>query len=394
MRTCERLGESMTVRRPMAVAVALLCGCILVVAGCDAAGTAVTTITTITSGAATTTETAQLYPISVDGKWGFIDKTGTIKIEPQFDGVHHAYGQNSFCEGLAAVGITEDGIQKWGYIDAGGAWVIEPQFGSAGEFSEGMAPVAEPGDSKPSGYINTSGTLVIPMQYEGGSGFSQGLAMVTAREAGYPSSFIDKTGATVLGSFDFALNFSEGLAYIEWGDRCGYIDKTGDRVIELPEGFGRCQHVSCCFSEEVALVESSDGEVERHGFIDTSGAWIIGPETNYFQDFSEGLAAAAVQKGGELKWGYIDKTGAWVIEPQYDMVCSFSEGLAAVMLLENDVVTYGYIDKTGKMVISPRRCTGAMPFSGGVAALTGLGSASDETPSYIDKTGKAIWQAQ
>lgn len=195
--------------------------------------------------------------------------------------------------------------------------------------------------------------------------------------------------------FDFALNFSEGLAYVEWGDRCGYIDKNGDRVIELPDGFGRCQHSSCCFSEGLALVASSDGEVERHVFVDTSGVVVIAPEFDYAQDFSEGLAAAAVQEGDEIKWGYIDKSGAWVIEPQFYMVYESSEGLAAVMFLENDVVTYGYMDTTGTMVISPRQCTGAGPFSGGVAALMGLGSVNDsQTPSYIDKTGKVIWQGE
>jgi hypothetical protein len=219
--------------------------------------------------------------------------------------------------------------------------------------------------------------------------------MFTVLEVGYPSYFLDTTGTTVLGPFDFALDFSEGLAYVEWGDRCGYVDKTGDRVIELPEGFGRCQHASCCFAEGLALVEFSEGEVELHGFIDTSGAWVIGPQPDYFQDFSEGLAAAAVQDGGELTWGYVDKTGAWVIEPQFYMAYEFSEGLAAVMFHENDVVTYGYIDPTGAMVIPPRQCAAAGPFSGGVAALTGMGSVNDsQTPSYVDKTGKVIWQGQ
>ena len=58
-------------------------------------------------------------------------------------------------------------------------------------------------------------------------------------------------------------------------------------------------------------------------------------------------------------------------------------------------VTYGYVDKTGTMVISPRQCAGAGPFSGGVAALTGPGGVSgSQTPSYIDKTGKVIWQGE
>ncbi len=45
-----------------------------------------------------------LYPISVDHKYGYIDKTGKIVIEPQFD-----YAL-PFKEGLAIVVVGE----KWG----------------------------------------------------------------------------------------------------------------------------------------------------------------------------------------------------------------------------------------------------------------------------------------
>jgi len=272
----------MTVPRLMAVAVALLCGCILVVTGCGSADTAITTITTIT------TETAQLYPVRVSGKWGFIDKTSTIKIEPQFAGIRRLDGAGDligFFEGLAAVAVGENDDEKWGHIDTSGARVIEPQFDVAGGFSEGLAAVGRKTGMDGElfyevGYINTSGILVIPMERNTGSDFPEGLGMFTVMGVGYPSYFIDKTGA-------------------------------------------------------------------------------------------------------------------WVIEPQFYWASEFHEGLAAVGCFENDVVTYGYIDTTGTMVISPRQCTAAEPFSGGVAALTGLGSVGDhQTPSYIDKTGKVIWQGE
>jgi hypothetical protein len=397
----------MTVRRlAVILTVALLCGCLLILAaGCGtpeglsapivtatgAAPTATAQSTTTTAGQSTTAaEAARLYPVSVDGKWGFIDNTGSIKIEPRFD-----YA-GDFSEGLAAVEIVTNDGAKSGYIDSSGAMVIEPRFDYAGDFSEGLAAVGnktgldgELGGEF--GYINTSGVLVIPIERNTASAFSEGLAMFTVMGEGYPSYFIDKTGAAVMGPFDFALDFSEGLAYVEWGDRCGYIDKTGSRVMELPQGFGRCQHSSCCFSEGLALVEFSEKEVERHVFVDRSGAMVIAPRFDYAQDFSEGLAAAAIQESGELKWGYIDKTGAWVIKPRFDWAAGFSEGLAAVSVDGR----WGYLNATGTMVIPPRQCTGAEPFSGGVAALTGLGSdAVSKTPSYIDKTGKVIWEGR
>jgi len=38
----------------------------------------------------------------VEGKWGYIDKTGKIVIEPQFDDAYY-----NFHEGLASVGVGD-----------------------------------------------------------------------------------------------------------------------------------------------------------------------------------------------------------------------------------------------------------------------------------------------
>jgi hypothetical protein len=124
----------MTVRRLIIIAFALLCSCAFVVAGCDSTES--------------TTETSGLYPVSVDGKWGYIDKTGAWAIEPAgFDDAR------SFSEGLAAVSV--DG--KYGYIDKTGAWVIPLRFDGAGSFSNGLAR-ARLGDRW--GYIDKTGRLI------------------------------------------------------------------------------------------------------------------------------------------------------------------------------------------------------------------------------------------
>jgi len=62
-------------------------------------------------------------------KWGFIDKTGKIVIEPQFE-IAWAFG-----EGLAPV--KKDG--KWGYMDNTGKIIIETKYDQVGEFSDGLA---------------------------------------------------------------------------------------------------------------------------------------------------------------------------------------------------------------------------------------------------------------
>jgi len=72
---------------------------------------------------------------AMNGKRGLIDKTGKYVIEPKFD------NYTRFSEGLAIVGVRENGEFKYGYIDQTGKIVIEPQFYWAGFFEQGLAVV-------------------------------------------------------------------------------------------------------------------------------------------------------------------------------------------------------------------------------------------------------------
>jgi len=64
-----------------------------------------------------TDESTPLFIIEQNGKWGFIDKTGKIVIEPKFDNI-----ARDFSEGLALFNLGS----KYGYIDKTGKYVWEP----------------------------------------------------------------------------------------------------------------------------------------------------------------------------------------------------------------------------------------------------------------------------
>ncbi|GEM_PF-731913 len=285
------------------------------------------------------------------GKFGYIDKTGNMVIKVQFD---MAYG---FSEGLAAVKIND----KWGFIDKKGNIVIKPQHkGASIRFSEGLASVEISVNEL--GYIDKTGKMVITIQgslvgiHFGTSKFSEGLANVK-------DGYIDKTGDMVIDNrFTKAFSFSEGLAQVEVGGKRGYIDKAGNMVIQPqfdPPQFLNEGH----FSEGLAAVKIDN----KWGFIDKKGNMVIKPQYEKASDFSEGLAAV---KLGD-KWGYIDKTGNMLIAQQYKYAHDFSNGLAKVRVRTN---YWGYIDKTGEFVWSPRHKETGEPLFKKLEALAALSS--------------------
>jgi hypothetical protein len=393
----------MTVRRLIVLAATLLCASALVTGGCGSPDAAVTSATaevtatsraTVTSATTATDEVSQLYPVRVDGKWGFIDNTGAIRIEPRFAGIRRLDGAGEligFREGLCAVQLVEDG--PWGYIDTSGRVVIEPQFDQALWFSEGLTTVRSAGE-----YY-----------------------------------FVDKTGVKVLGPFRGAMLFSGGVATVFDSDGSSRkIDKDGDPVpdVEVEElGGVRLQVQHDTFSDGLAVaytIEATEGApAGLAGYVDESGALVIEPRFDRAGGFSEGLAVAGIGENDDvMRYGYIDKTGAWVIRPQYWDAGSFAEGLARVAVRTVDGVKIGFIDKTGAWVIQDlddarRFCEGlalvwrngecgyidktgtvvitipyvidGWDFSGGVARV---GGGFDGAPSYIDKTGTVIWQGE
>ncbi|MCR2805122.1 WG repeat-containing protein [Paenibacillus soyae] len=253
-----------------------------------------------------------LAGVYVDGKWGYIDQTGQLVVQPQYE-----LGAAQFKDGL--VQVTRNG--KWGYIDRTGKEVIPLQYDDANTFGEGLAHVKLNGQY---GYINKQGTLVIHPQFEIATAFSDGLAAV--RKDG-KWGYIDKTGATVIPfNYASALPFHNGLAAIEANGKWGYIDKNDNFVIR-PR-----YEAADSFSEGLAAVQRNG----LWGFTDKSGKEVIKPKySGLYQEFTEGYAivSKADNNGTEIQ-GYVNKKGAEVIgfkegQDGYSGT-AFSNGLAVV----------------------------------------------------------------
>jgi hypothetical protein len=325
-----------------------------------------------------------LFPIVKDGKWGYMDETGKVKIEPQYNAAY------DFSEGLACV-IADN----WrGYIDPAGTMVIKPDLAWAGKFTGGFAPVYNEKSGfagRPQFYRPTSGLftcidktgkcLRIPCAI---AGFREGLTVYSKTHVVGPD------GKDLKHDADCVYLFSEGLAGARKGMVWGYLDHSMKWAIE-PQFYDVDQ-----FSEGLAGVGKADPPPPEKvtqwdwkrrckwtwGFIDKSGKIVIDYRFEDVSLFSEGLAP--VQVGG--KWGYIDKTGKTVIEPQYDYAWSFSEGMGRVLAGEKQ----GYIDKSGIMTIKPQYTPG-WEFSMGLARV-GIQDGEGYREGYIDKKGKYVWE--
>ena len=107
---------------------------------------------------------ASLHPVLVGEKVGFIDTSGRIVIEPQFQ---HA---GPFSEGLARVRVKVSGGEKAGFIDSSGKIVIGPQFDRTWRFSQGLAWFVLNGKA---GYVDTRGRITIAPQFDWAGDFSR-----------------------------------------------------------------------------------------------------------------------------------------------------------------------------------------------------------------------------
>jgi hypothetical protein len=221
-----------------------------------------------------------LASVKINGKWGFIDKIGNIKIKPVFD-----YSIR-FQEGLCQVTIKnkKQNIDKIGFIDKKGEMIINLQFTGCDTavFSE---------------FSNVSGIV-----------FSEGLAAVSVdgKEYGY----IDNAGQYKINpQFSKAYRFYGGLALVKYENQFGYIDKNGKYIINP-------QFVNAnSFSENgLAAVQNSD---TRWGFINSDGKYVITPQfESVVGGFHEGLACVKISG----KYGLIDEKGNIIVNPQFDAV--------------------------------------------------------------------------
>lgn len=338
-----------------------------------------------------------LWPMSVEGKWGYINKDGEAVVEPKYVRAHEFsdglaeveffrtrqeynragktysgyidvsgrlvfpaesqaviiakqetekyvyYGE--FSEGLVKVYHTEkDGV---GYADRNGKIVIQPQFSSCSPFGEGLAHATTlmPSDGRAlrQGFINQQGVFVIDINARDSVSvkpFRFGRVVVSIRER---AVLLDSTGNQILGPFDEMTTIDGGTCVVRDEREYGLFDRNGQVVVP----FGTYDEI---LPSESGLVLTAS----RNGIwyiLSSRGELLAEAQPGQVLSFArEGLVPFR-QNGKE---GFLDDRGRVVIDPVYDRVEGFRHGLARVFMGSSRALLpqshAGYIDQTGKMV--------------------------------------------
>lgn len=227
-----------------------------------------------------------------------INKQGEIKFTMQ----DAEYVEN-YSEGLAAYGILgEDGKLKWGFVDMTGSVKINPQFSAVDKFSENKCAVKN--DEGKWGYIDQEGKILINNQFDDISKFENGYAIV---ETNNKKGVINAQGKYIINpQFTDIWNDNKGYL-IEQDGKWGWCDVHGKIYInpQFSQAF-------IFGNNNLAPVKSG----EMWGYIDNKGKIVINPQFEFALPFNGDLAL--VMSGNKV--GFIDNEGKYVVNPQFDEI--------------------------------------------------------------------------
>jgi len=309
------------------------------------------------------------FPVKEYGKWGYINASGEIVIECQFDDALQ------FSEGFAAVLVDT----LWGFIDMTGKIVIEPQFKEEPwkGFSDGLCRIFL--NDKEDAFIKTDGSIAFISHFKSVSTFAFGRATAEINEE---VCVIDKTGKILFNThypYGGDTPLSDSIVHVWTGDSTRYYDINGNLLIEI-KGMGhggfnnglalvqingyncfinkkgevviRAENTKLSYSKfSDGLARVSEGAPDyKIAFMDTSGKIIIPfKRYGYIQDFKGGLAAFNDERGfNEGNWGFIDKAGKVAIQPQFEQVSW--EGFFGGLCEAKQNRQWGYINYNGEFV--------------------------------------------
>ena len=232
----------------------------------------------------------------------YIDTVGNLVSERfYFDG-------EGFSEGLAPVQLEEN--SKWGYINKSGEIKIAPTFDYAQEFKNGRASV-DLGEYEL--LVNKMGLITDTVEFD----FLKRKFPIIGSANNSTLGKLNSRGDTIMHMKYRSFGYPQGdLMWYFTGEKYGLADTTGTILIKpIYDKLGY-------FSNNGLALAMKGG---RYGFIDSKGATQIPFIFRNTNGFKYDLAAVQLNE----KWGFINGNGDFVIEPKFDSVLHFFRPISA-----------------------------------------------------------------
>lgn len=281
-------------------------------------------------------EDIQLYLFTENGKWGYMDKKGKVKIKPIYDGC--CFEKYDMCECTQSFFIDEFCViktnKKYGLIDYRGNEIIKPQYDDL-VYDKGE-PFLRAKKIDKWGAIDFNNNIIFPFIFDDHLSYNKQNAIGSGVIKGVSFLLDFKTKEMKPTNYD-NIDWTNGnTAIVSKDKKYGYIDKNGDLIIGLQfqNAYG--------FFNGLAAIEVDN----KWGFIDTTGKMIINPQFNDAWGFweYENSLIAFVEKNN--KSGTIDIKGNFIIQPNYESLWPIKNGL---FLIQN--YGWGIINKRGELLL-------------------------------------------
>ncbi|HLF63253.1 MAG TPA: WG repeat-containing protein [Saprospiraceae bacterium] len=292
---------------------------------------------------------------SPSNKWGFLDTQGTVVIPAKYDQV------SGFKEALAPVNFEG----RWGFIDQQGNPVIPFSFRAAWQFRNGVARVIDFTGAPCILYRN--GRKICPVDMTEAYDFSEGLAVF---QRGIIYGYMDTTGNAVIEPrFEEAWRFENGTARVMIRGKQGLINREGEFVVR-PE----YEKVYAPSSQRILVKQN----VHYH-FLNMQGDQV---GAHYLQatPYVDEVAAVADAYG----WMLIDLQERPLNETRYSHLRPANEG----RWIARQVDHFAVLDSNG-IVLTPFQYAQINNFSEGYT-----GYLRDDLWGILDLTGKEVTPPQ
>jgi len=242
----------------------------------------------------------------------------------------------------------------WGYVDKLGHWRIQPQYSEANSFENGVAKVGlrEKGDKwyiHKYGVIDTTGKIIIPIKY---------IDILLVLKNGL--AWVHDEGLSLVDSVGRKLDSIPGRGPVTYYffqnefDRLIIRSKSGDPT-SLVFSDGRLVHWPP--NEGIKFYGREFNKIEFA--IKKNGAWHYADSTKIYDleihlwdsiYFGQNGIARVCK---DSLWGVTDSIGQLIVETQFKHISDFENGLARIQSAK-DTLLWGVVNTAGQIIVEPK----------------------------------------